>query len=104
MIRMKFTVSLSRLCVGRLWVPASPCPLLHKCLETADTSDHDDGTTMHFHLNISAKQRPQLMQNANVIDVPTTWHRFTGRTEPSEPAGDRPHDPSDMPDWFRNMG
>ena len=71
-------------------------PSLHKYLETADTSDHDDGTTKHFHLNISAK-RPQLMQNANVIDVPTTWHRFTGRTEPSEPAGDRPHDPSDMP-------
>ena len=49
--------------------------------------DHDDGTTKHFHLNISAKERPHLMQNANVIDVPTTWHRFTGRTEPSEPEG-----------------
>ena len=81
-----------------------PVPSLHKYLKTADTSDHEDGTAKHFHLNISAKKQPQLMQNANVIDVPTTWHRFTGRTEPSEPAGNRPHDPSDMPDWFRKMG
>lgn len=81
-----------------------PVPSLHKYLATADISDHDDGTTKHFHLNISANERPQLMQNVNVIDVPTTWRRFRGSTELPESTGERPHDPSDMPDWFRNIG